>query len=217
MGTDRRSWLAISFLALAGVLAGLAAGCEEEARIALPTHWEAAMKDVRVVAVMPLSDAAGEKNKGSGNLIVSALMGEAFKTPGLKVVERAQLDKVLGETDLAMALQDKAVAIKIGKNVGADVLIMGELTQYEPSQEYSKVSVLGVGGGGTGTTFRVGISVRAVDVKTGEIMYAKSGTGKDKDGYPKAIDQAAQEALKAWRQFYEAREKLSAPAAGKAK
>lgn len=211
MGMDRKS-MAISFLALAGALAGLAAGCGEEPRIALPTHWEAAMKDVRVVAVMPLVDAAGEKNKGSGNLVVSALMGEAFKAPGLKIVERAQLDKVLGETDLALAIQDKAAAIKVGKNVGADALVMGELTQYEPSQEYSKVTVLGVGGGGTGTTFRVGISVRVVDVKTGEIVYAKSGTGKDKDGYPKAIDQAAQEALKAWRQFYEEREKLSAKA-----
>ena len=143
-------------------------------------------------------------------------MGEAFKAPGLKIVERVQLDKVLGETDLAMAM-DNAAAIKVGKTLGADALIMGELTQYESPQEYSTVKVPFVRAGGTGTTYRVGLSVRVVDVKTGEIMYARSGTGKDRDGYPKAIDQAAQEALKAWRQFYEERDKLSKTSADKAK
>lgn len=187
-------------------------GCEEQ-RIKMPAHWEKALGEVRTVGVLPFEDAAGVNSKGSGKLVVSAVAGEIVKSPGVRVVERAKLDAIVQEKELKDVFSS-STARKIGKLAGADVVILGEVTQYEAQQEYGHTAVYVVSGGGTKRIHRVGISVRAVRVSDGNIIYSRQGGGSDPNGYSVAIQQAADQVMKPWRQFFDERyRKETAPSA----
>ena len=111
---------------------------------------------------------------------------------------------------------DKKVAIVTGgatKNLGsaiceclaeagADLVIFGDVTQYDAQQDYAHVAVAIVSGGGTKYTHRVGLSIRAVSVDDGRVIYARSGQGADPEGYTKAAEIAAEKAIRPLRQFY---------------
>ena len=179
-------------------------GCEEE-KIELPQHTKDALSKVRTLAVLPFQDAAGQKDaKGSGKMLVGAVTAELAACPDLKLVERSQLSKVIEEEDLKDMLS-ASVAAKIGKKVGADTVIVGEVTQYAAQQESSHISLPYVGGGGTSTNHRVGLSIRAVNVADGGVIYARSGSGAKKSGFQDAATDAAKKAMKPWRQFFEDR------------
>ena len=191
-------------------------GCEEE-KIELPQHTKDALTKVRTLAVLPFQDAAGPKAKGSGKMLVGAITAELTACPGLKLVERSQLSKVISEEDLKDMLS-ASVAAKIGKKVGADTVIVGEVTQYDAQKETSHLSIYAVGGGGTSTKYLVGLSIRAVNVADGRVIYARSGSGAKKSGFQDAATNAAKEAMKPWRQFFEDRYvKKQAPPAPPAK
>lgn len=192
--------LAVSLTAV--FLVGLP-GCEEE-KIELPQHTKDALTKVRTLAVLPFQDAAGPKSKGSGRMLVGAVTTELAACPDLKLVERSQLNKVIQEEDLKDLLS-ASVAAKIGKKVGADTVIVGEVTQYAAQQESSHISLPYVGGGGTSTNHRVGLSIRAVNVADGGVIYARSGSGAKKSGFQDAATDAAKKAMKPWRQFFEDR------------
>lgn len=191
-------YLAASLTAV--LLVGLP-GCEEE-KIELPQHTKDALTKVRTLAVLPFQDAAGPKGKGSGKMLVGSITTELAQCPDLKLVERSQLSKVIEEEDLKDMLS-ASVAAKIGKKVGADTVIVGEVTQYNAKQESSHISLPYVGGGGTSTKHLVGLSIRAVNVADGGIIYARSGSGSKKSGFQDAATDAANEAMKPWRQFFE--------------
>ncbi len=176
-------------------------GCEEE-KIELPQHTKDALSKVRTLAVLPFQDAAGPKAKGSGKMLVGSITAELAACPDLKLVERSQLSKVIQEEDLKDLLS-ASVAAKIGKKVGADTVIVGEVTQYAAQQESSHISLPYVGGGGTSTNHRVGLSIRAVNVADGGVIYARSGSGAKKSGFQDAATDAAKKAMKPWRQFFE--------------
>ncbi len=194
------------------LLVAAVAGCEEQ-RIKMPAHWEKALGQVRTVGVLPFEDAAGVNSKGSGKMVVSAVAGEIVKSPGIRVVERAKLDAIVQEKELK-DLFSAATARKIGRLAGADVVILGEVTQYEAQQEYGHTAVYVVSGGGTKRIHRVGISVRAVRVSDGNIIYSRQGGGSDLNGYSVAIQQAVDQVMKPWRQFFDERyRKETAPSA----
>ena len=183
------------------LLVGIA-GCEEK-KIELPQHTKDALTKVRTLAVLPFQDAAGQAGaKGSGKMLVGAITTELTACPGLKLVERSQLNKVIQEEDLKDLLS-ASVAAKIGKKLGATTVIVGEVTQYAAQQESSHISLPYIGGGGTSTNHRVGLSIRAVNVADGGVIYARSGSGAKKSGFQDAATKAAQEAMKPWRQFFE--------------
>ena len=78
------------------------------------------------VAVIDFEVGSGAKPE-SGKQIGEALMAMLTGTPGIKLVDRASLDKALQEQALTMTgLSDDTTAIKIGKIVGAQVLITGK-------------------------------------------------------------------------------------------
>lgn len=191
-------YLAASLTAV--LLAGLA-GCEEK-KIVVPLYLKRALTKVRTVAVLPFEDAAGPKAKGSGKMLVGAITSELRKCPDLKVVERSQLSKVIEEEDLKDLLSEE-VAARIGKKVGADTVIVGEVTQYAAQQESAHISLPYIGGGGTSTNHRVGLTIRAVNVADAGVIYSEPGSGAKKSGFQDAATVAAREAMKLWRQFFE--------------
>ena len=195
-----------TFLSTVGLfLVGAALGCDATAAYRDLTASEAAaLENVKTVAVMPFVDAPGLSGKDSGRVVLGPCIAVLNKCPGIAVVERARLIAILDELDLQrMDAVDNKMASKIGKRLGADVVILGEVMQYEAQQEYGHMVVYVVSGGATTRNHRVGIAVRAVNVKTAQIIYAEIGDGTSKDGFAPAAKLAANKALGPWWKYYE--------------
>lgn len=114
--------------------------------------------NVGKVAVMPF--------KAETELIGSSV-GDMFTTELLRasrydVLERSQISRVLSETELALAGVSAAKAIEAGNMLGADGVVIGTV------DEYSAVAARGH------PYPVVGLSVRMIDCKTGEILWTAS-------------------------------------------
>lgn len=93
---------------------------------------------------------------------VPSALSEAFLEGGVvRPIERAALDRILGELELSMSgLVDPATAARAGKLAGARYALLGS------------VSVVGA---------QVRLSCRLIDVETAEIVYAGSAYGDVED------------------------------------
>lgn len=197
-------------LVVALALLAAAGGCEPP-RPELP--HEAKLEVVHTVAVLTFIDGPGPEAKGSGKIVVNAAIAELYQCQGISVVEAARLKAIMDELDLQRTdMVDNATASKIGKRAGAELVILGEITQYEAQKEYSHLAVHMVAGGGTKTIHRVGLSLRGVSVKDGQVIYAKLGQGNSGKGYSPALEVAAKEAIRPLALFFKERyEKANAP------
>jgi curli biogenesis system outer membrane secretion channel CsgG len=109
--------------------------------------------------------------QGASDMLITALV----KTKKYRVYERNRLKSIMKEQKLQMSgAVDMSTAVQIGKLVGAKYIITGAVTEYG-------VAKSGAHGGGL---FNLGkqryestVDVRAVNVQTGEIVFADTGTG----------------------------------------
>jgi curli biogenesis system outer membrane secretion channel CsgG len=109
--------------------------------------------------------------QGASDMLITALV----KTKKYRVYERNRLKSIMKEQKLQMSgAVDMSTAVQIGKLVGAKYIITGAVTEYG-------VAKSGAHGGGL---FNLGkqryestVDVRAVNVKTGEIVFADTGSG----------------------------------------
>ena len=186
-------------LAAVIAIASALTGCGPQTKIKAK-HAKVLAK-VRTVAVLPFQDAPGLDAKDSGKVVVSAIMAQLYDLPGMQVVERERLAVILKEQDLRGSV-GSSKASAIGKLAGADLVIFGDIQQYQAPQDSSFLRVSVVEGGETKRMHRVGLFVRAVSVATGRVIYAAGGQGEDKIGYMKAARTAAAEALRDLRAFY---------------
>lgn len=122
---------------------------------------------------------------------VSALLIQKLVQDGkYSVIERAALDKILAEQNFSNSDRaNPSSAAKIGQLLGVDVIIIGTITQFGRDDKHTNVGGSGYGSkygfGGIGVNKAkavVGISARMVDVNTGEILSAVTGTGESSRG-----------------------------------
>ena len=123
--------------------------------------------------------------KGIADLIVDQMV----KDGTYSVVERKKLSLVLAEQDFSNSSRvDSGTASKIGKILGANVIVVGSITQFGTEKKKFNVGGVfgkfpGLGGGNIGTSqgkAKVGITARFIDVNTGEILASASGLGESK-------------------------------------
>jgi curli biogenesis system outer membrane secretion channel CsgG len=118
------------------------------------------------------------------------------------VIERAQLDAILQEQNLgASGAVTAATAAKVGKLLGAQLILTGSITQF--SIQRTSVGFRGVGGSYSNAESKM--DVRLVNTETGEVLVVAVGQGNKRmgGGYfqgvaaERTFDQgAAQEALR---------------------
>jgi len=192
---------------LAVLAATLAGGCDDKPKaLNLSTAEQSALSQVTSVAILPLADAPGSQGRGSGAVVAGA-MTPYVQAPGLRVVERAQLARLVEEQDLKALFSDATTTAQLGKQIGVDVVMVGEVSQYQARSSSRNVALPYVGGslGGTSNNHYVGLNIRAVRVSDATVIYARSGNGKDSGGFTAAADEAARKALDAWQQYYQQR------------
>jgi len=123
--------------------------------------------DLKTIAVMEFDNfSAGKYKKSLGDL--SKGLADFFeldfsKVAGLKIVERDKLDYLLREIKLAEeGTVDPAMAVRVGKMLGAQMMIFGSITQIDAKSGR--------------------MVVRVVDVETSEIV-----TTADREGKPNFV------------------------------
>jgi curli biogenesis system outer membrane secretion channel CsgG len=96
------------------------------------------------------------------------------------VVERAELAAVLREQETgAQRLVSAQTAAQIGEVLGAQLLVVGSVTEFDQKQGGSvSVSVFGGSLGKKATVGSVGIDVRVIDTTTGQVIQSKHAEGK---------------------------------------
>ena len=139
--------IVVAFTALA-LLSSPAAGSAQDARDNLPT--------VAVLDFTGLMLGQAGNSAPLGKAVASMLTTELLGRPGLRVIERYELQAILTEQKLALSGRvDESTAVEIGKLVGAQYVIHGQVTSIAN---------------------QLRMDMRAVDVETSEILEAQKMT-----------------------------------------
>src|SRR3984957_12409300 len=165
------------------------AHAQTPAPAATPKHRVAVMNfDYGTVQSSVSAIFGTDQDIGKG--ISSMLIEKLVKDGQYSVIERAALDKLLAEQNFSNS--DRAnptSAAKIGQLLGVDTIIIGSVTQFGRDDKHTNI-----GGGGFGSKYGLGgigtknskaivaVSARMVNVNTGEIISAVTGTGESSRG-----------------------------------
>src|SRR5437764_13655737 len=113
------------------------------------------------VAVMPFKDLSGQKGS-IGEAIRETVTTDLKDVPGLRVIERSNIDRILAEQNLQANKSDldPLSTVKVGKLLGATLIVAGA---------YQKA----------GSTVR--LTARFVKVETGEVVGTAKVDGSNAD------------------------------------
>jgi len=146
--------------------------------IAVPSFTVGA-GSVRIGSV-DLSSEGPEFYRELGSGVADVFIAEAYESQQFRITERAEIDKVLLEQDLAQSGRiDPASAAAIGRIEGAEMLVLGSVSEFGVQTTGGGGRVLGIFGGSAETvTVRVGVEIRFVDTVTAEIMAIGRGVSE---------------------------------------
>jgi len=114
---------------------------------------------------------------GVGWDLADTLTNEMASLGSFTIVERAKLQPVLMEQDLAASGRiARGTGAKIGKLTGAKYLVMGSVSSYEENTKGGGggIGFKGVRLGGKKSDAYIAVDLRVVDTTTGEVKYTRS-------------------------------------------
>ncbi len=114
--------------------------------------------------------------------IADVVTNELFDLGRFRVVERQALSRVIQEQDLAQTGRfDDSTVAELGRLLGAELILTGAVSEFSLDRTSVGSAVFGLVGGTTITTVRVGVDLRFVDVRTGEVLGIGRGLGVTQD------------------------------------
>jgi curli biogenesis system outer membrane secretion channel CsgG len=122
-----------------------------------------------------------------GKGITDMLVNDLVRDGSYSIIERKAIEKIIAEQNFSNSDRaDPASAAKIGKLLGVDVIVVGSITQFGDETKGIGTGGGGVGTGGIGlggigrkkTKCTVGVTARAVDINTAEILAVADGKGE---------------------------------------
>lgn len=117
-------------------------------------------------------------SRGIGDVVTN----ELFDLGRFRLVERQALGAVMDEQDLGQTGRfASATVAEVGRLLGAELILVGAVSEFSLDRASTGTGVLGLIGSGTVTTARVGVDLRFVDVTTGEIVGIGRGLGIARD------------------------------------
>ena len=149
-----------------------------------------ALTSLHRVAVLPFRDAPGADAGDSGKAVASVIASFALDVPAWTVVEREQLIRVIEEQDMAVTdnLVDPKTAVEVGKLVGADSVIVGQVMQYRiGSIPFLFLFTFDM------DLYKVEYSFRLVSVQTGEWCLSARTSKTSAASFEQAISDGATE------------------------
>jgi curli biogenesis system outer membrane secretion channel CsgG len=137
------------------------------------------------VAEFKNESAAGWWQGGVGWELSGMLSNELSSSGDFRVVERAKLEKVLEEQNLAASGRVRSgTGAKMGQVTGADYLVFGTVTSYEENTASTGggLSFHGISLGGKKSEAYIAIDVRVINSSTGEVDYSRTIEGRSEGG-----------------------------------
>jgi TolB-like protein len=135
------------------------------AQAALPSALGAEKKRV---AVLPFKNESQLHDSYFGDGLDDQLNAGLFHTKAYEIIDRASLDAVLKEQRLgATGVIDPRTAVQIGKILGVDYLVIGNII-YAGIDDSIFLN----------TGAKVSVAVRMIDVATGEVVFAEKADGR---------------------------------------
>jgi curli biogenesis system outer membrane secretion channel CsgG len=138
-------------------------------------------------AVMSSVQAVFRTNQDVGRGISDLLVMKLVNDGKYSVIERAALEKVLGEQNFSNSNRaDSSTAAKIGRVLGVDLIIIGSITQFGSDDKKTTVggggfglAALGLGGvQSRNSKAVVAVTARMIDTSTAEILAVAEGNGE---------------------------------------
>lgn len=147
--------------------------------IAVPSFTVGA-GSVRIGSV-DLSREGDEFFKELGSGVADIFISEAYESQQFRITERAEIDKVLFEQNLAQSGRvNPETAAAIGRIEGAELLVLGSVSEFGVQTTGGGGKVLGIFGGSAETvTARVAVEIRFVNTVTAEIMAIGRGVSEE--------------------------------------
>jgi curli biogenesis system outer membrane secretion channel CsgG len=146
-----------------------------------------AVMDFNYGTVTTSVEAIFGSNQDVGKGIVDLLIDRLVNDGTYRIIERQALNKILAEQNFSNSNRaDPNSAAKIGKLLGVDTIIVGDVTQFGRDDHNTNLGGVGstlghYGLGGVGVHKAkavVAVTARMVDVDTGEILASVTGTGE---------------------------------------
>jgi hypothetical protein len=145
------------------------------------------------LAVLPFSDGPGASAVNSGPAVAGFVLERLAQSGKYQLVERSRLKTILDEHDLEAAdLIDPATAAKVGKLAGVEAVVTGSVSQYDQDKSIVYIYIIPI----ITRSYRVGATIRIIDVDGGMIIYAKSASGSSSSNYTSAGKKAIDKAFK---------------------
>lgn len=195
-----RIFIAVTALLAAGLFSGCATGTTATVRGGGPSMTQAKAEvyngpKARMAVVKFIDKSAkGAAHIGSG--MADMLVTSLFQSNRFIMLDRQDIDDIVNEQDFAAAgrVSDKTAAA-IGEMEGADLLVMGAVTEFEPEHIGAGGLIIGLITFGASLaiasnnddtpiaamTYKessVAIDIKIVDAKTGRVVYANTVRGK---------------------------------------
>lgn len=155
---------------------------EERYIIAVPS-FSVGAGSVRIGSVDMSSEGENfYRELGSG--VADIFIAEAYESQQFRITERAEIDQVLQEQDLASSGRvNPETAAAVGRIEGAELLVLGSVAEFGIQTTGGGGRVLGIFGGSAETvTARVSVEIRLVDTVTAEIMALGRGISEVSQG-----------------------------------
>jgi len=186
----------LSFVSLAQQTPAPAPASAATAKPAAAPQPQGPKKRVAVMSfdygtVMSSVQAVFGTNQDVGRGISDLLVMKLVNDGKYSVIERAALEKVLGEQNFSNSNRaDSSTAAKIGKVLGVDVIIIGSITQFGRDDKKTTVGGGGFGLGKIGlggvqsknSKAVVAVTARMIDTSTAEILAVAEGNGQSDRG-----------------------------------
>ncbi|HIE43900.1 MAG TPA: hypothetical protein EYP78_03775 [Candidatus Omnitrophica bacterium] len=154
---------------------------KKEEEVYTPKPYKGLKKRIAVAGFENKSNWRGDINLGEG--MAEMLTTALHKTGRFIIVERQALNDILREQRLAEERKVlRSTAPKVGRLIGAQVLIRGAVTEYESTKTggLGGIGVGGIGIGIGGKVAHVAIDLRIYDSSTGEVLQSHRAVGEAK-------------------------------------
>ena len=136
-----------------------------------------AAKPVLAVAEFRNETHASWWRSDVGSDLAGMLTNELAATDKFKLVERHNLDAVLGEQDLAASGRvSRSTGAKLGKVTGAQYVVVATVSAFDENTSGGGggLSFHGIGIGGKHQEAYIAVDLRVIDTETGEIEFTRT-------------------------------------------
>ena len=146
------------------------------------TCFAVSLHDYPNVAVLPYANKAAvssELTLNDASMVSEFVIEQLLDANLFNIIEREEIEAVVKEHQLNMTgLVDNASAVQLGKLAGAQFLIKGSVTGLSTKSSGVGVSIPQAGADFNKNTVVANITLRFIEVETGRIVLAASGTGE---------------------------------------